>query len=164
LTGDHLEAKSVIDRAQTGDYAEWPTWLPIAIDLIVQLQDDEPLRDAAAALRREIVPKTSPMVLGQAARLDALLAASSGATARAGSHWSAAIEVVSKAGMVFDAAALKLELFEHVPEYRGALAGLHTAIDTFTGLRATPWLARARGALQAAAVVPSAEPTVGSRE
>jgi class 3 adenylate cyclase/tetratricopeptide (TPR) repeat protein len=164
LTGARLEATSVIDRAQTGDYAEWPTWLPIAIDLIAQIQDDEPLRDAAAALRREIVPKTSPMVVAQAARLDALLAASSGQTGRAGSHWSAAIEVVSKAGMVFDAAALKLELFEHVPDYPGALAGLHTAIDTFTDLRATPWLARAGAALQAAAVVPGAQPTVGSRE
>jgi hypothetical protein len=66
--------------------------------------------------------------------------------------------------MIFDAAALKLELFEHLPEYHGALAGLHTAIDTFTELRAAPWLARAESALQAAEVMPSVEPTVASRE
>ncbi|HEY2004957.1 MAG TPA: AAA family ATPase, partial [Solirubrobacteraceae bacterium] len=164
LSGARLEARAVIDRAQTGDYGEWPTWLPIAIDLIAQIEDDEPLRDAAAALGRENVPKTSPMVVAQAARLDALLAARSGQAERAGSHWSAAIEVVSKAGMIFDAAALKLELFEHLPEYHGALAGLHTAIDTFTELRATPWLTRARTALQAADIMPSVESTVASRE
>ena len=66
LSGRHLEAKAVIDRAHSGDYAEWPTWLPLAIDLITQLRNDDVLREVAAALRREDVPKTSPMVAAQA--------------------------------------------------------------------------------------------------
>jgi hypothetical protein len=103
------------------------------------------------------------MVAAQISRLEALLAARSGHTAQAASHWSAAIEAVGKAGMVFDAAALRLELFEHVPEYGGALAGLHVAIDTFTGLQATPWLERARSALQAAEVAPGVGSPAGSR-
>jgi class 3 adenylate cyclase/predicted ATPase len=161
LAGAHREAMAVIDRAQSGDYAEWPTWLPLAIELITQLQDDQPIRDAGAALRREVVPKTSPLAAAQAARLDALLAARAGDNERAGSEWSAAIDTANRAGMVFDAAALKLELFEHVPEYAGAPAGLHTAIDTFKELRATPWLERAHAALQAAERAPRAGAPVG---
>ena len=148
LSGGHLEARAVIDRAQSGDYAEWPTWLPLAIDLVTQLQDDEVLRDVATALRREVVPKTSPMVAAQASRLQALLAVHAGHAARAQSEWSTAIAVVSQAGMVFDEAALRLELFEHVPDHRGAPASLHGAIETFTRLRAAPWLERARIALR----------------
>jgi class 3 adenylate cyclase/tetratricopeptide (TPR) repeat protein len=148
LSGGHLEAKAVIDRAQSGDYAEWPTWLPLAIDLITQLEDDDVLRDIASALRREVVPQTSPMVAAQASRLQALLAVHAGDTARAESEWASAIAVVSQAGMVFDEATLRLELLEHVPDHRGAPAGLHGAIETFTRLRAAPWLERARIALQ----------------
>jgi class 3 adenylate cyclase/tetratricopeptide (TPR) repeat protein len=162
LGGDHVEAKAVIDRAQSGDYAEWPTWLPLAIDLLTQMPDDERLRDAAAALRQELAPKTSPMVAAQLARLEALLAAHSGDAALAASQWSTAIETVSKAGMVFDAAALRLELFEHLPEHPGSLAGLNTAVDTFTGLRAAPWLERARNALEVVVVAPGVGPAPGS--
>jgi class 3 adenylate cyclase/tetratricopeptide (TPR) repeat protein len=148
LSGGHLEAKAVIDRAQSGDYAEWPTWLPLAIDLVTQLQDDEMLREVATALRRKIVPTTSPMVAAQASRLQALLAIHAGHTVRAQSEWSTAIKVARQAGMVFDEAALRLELYEHVPDYRGAPAGLDGAIETFTRLRAAPWLERARIALR----------------
>jgi class 3 adenylate cyclase/tetratricopeptide (TPR) repeat protein len=144
LGGANLEAKDVIERAQSGDYAEWPTWLPLAVDLIIRLPGDEPLHEAAAALRRDVVPETSPMVAAQAARLQALLAYRSGHLSDAGSHWTLAIEAVSRAGMVFDTAVLRLELFEHVPAYDGALAGLHAALDTFTGLRAAPWVERAQ--------------------
>jgi hypothetical protein len=99
-------------------------------------------------LRRKIVPKTSPMVAAQASRLQALLAVHGGHTVRAQSEWSTAIKVASQAGMVFDEAALRLELFEHVPDHRGASAGLDGAIETFTRLRAAPWLERARIALR----------------
>jgi class 3 adenylate cyclase/tetratricopeptide (TPR) repeat protein len=160
LAGAPLEAKAVIDRAQSGDYAEWPTWLSLAVDLLTQLPGDESLRETEAALRREVVPKTSPMVAAQLARLEALLAARSGDAALAASEWSTAIETVSKSGMVFDAAMLRLELFEHLPEHHGALAGLHRAVDTFTGLRAAPWLERARVAAQAVAVAPGASSPV----
>jgi hypothetical protein len=60
--------------------------------------------------------------------------------------------VVEEAGMAFHQAALKLELFENVPDHTGAATGLRGAMDTFTGLRATPWLQRTRRALQAAEV------------
>jgi hypothetical protein len=149
LAGAHLAATGVIERAQSGDYAEWPTWLPLAVDLLSRLPDEEPLHDASTALRRAWVPQTSPMVTAQAVRLRALMAARGGRTTRAVSRWHDAVQIVSRAGMAFEEAALRLELFEHAPEHDGALAGLHTAIATFTHLRATPWLERARTALQA---------------
>jgi class 3 adenylate cyclase len=137
-----LEAKAVIDRAQSGDYAEWPTWLSLAVDLLARRPSDDLLRDAVAALRREVVPKTSPMVTAQLARLEALVAARSGDAAAAASKWSMAIEMVANAGIVFDAAVLALERFEHARDHAGARAGLHEALDTFTRLRAAPWLER----------------------
>ena len=146
-----LEASAVIDRAQSGDYAEWPTWLASAIDLIAKLPDDEPLRRAADALRRETVPKTSPVVSAQVARVDALIAFRSGDVAAAVAHWATAIEAVSQAGMAFDAATLRLELFEHCPEHPDAPGGLEMAAQTFAGLRAAPWLGRAQGAIRSAA-------------
>jgi predicted ATPase len=136
-------ARKVIERAQSGDYAEWPTWLPVAVDLLVQLQDDQALREAASALRRDGVPRTSPMVVAQSARIDALLAFGAGNRRDAASGWSAAIEVAVQAGMIFDAAALKLELFEHLRDHEGAVEGLEAATATFTSLRAAPWLTRA---------------------
>jgi hypothetical protein len=140
-------AMGFIDRAQSGDYAEWPTWLPLAIDLVTRLEEIEPLRQAAAALARDGVPLTSPTVAAQAARLRAVLASRSGRAERAASHWLTAVEIASEAGMIFDAAALRLELFEQLPGHRGAAAGLRSALDAFTALRAAPWIERARAAL-----------------
>jgi class 3 adenylate cyclase/tetratricopeptide (TPR) repeat protein len=150
LDGANQQALGVIDRAQSGDYGEWPSWLPIAIDLLSRLDDDQPLREAAAALSRELVPKTSPYVRAQTARLGALLAHRWGDATGAVSQWEAAIGEVSAAGMTFHAAAIRLELLEHVPDHADAVAGLQHAVETFTGLRATPWLERAGRALHAA--------------
>jgi tetratricopeptide (TPR) repeat protein len=150
LCGAHQEAGKVIERAQSGDYAEWPTWLPLAVDLVVQLQDHQALREAATALRRDGVPRTSPMVVAQSARLDALLAFGAGNRRDAASSWSAAIEVAGQAGMIFDAAALKLELFEHLRDHAGAVEGLQSATATFTRLGAAPWLTRALDAKRTA--------------
>jgi class 3 adenylate cyclase/tetratricopeptide (TPR) repeat protein len=135
-------ASEVIATAQSGDYAEWPTWLPLAVDLIAQATNDEPLIRAAAALGREMVPMSSPIVTAQVARVDALLRARSGETGEAAAKWFEAIGIASGAGMDFDAAALMLERFEHVPDAPGALDGLRAAADTFTKLRATPWSRR----------------------
>jgi class 3 adenylate cyclase/predicted ATPase len=151
LRSDPLEALAVIDRAQSGDYAEWPTWLPLAIDLIDGLNDNEPLRTAAAALHRDMVPKTSPIVTAQAARLQALLAARSGRIGRAQSFWQTAIEISDQAQIAFDAAALRLELFEHIPGDGRTGTGLQATLDTFERLRAVPWAQRARRSLDAAA-------------
>ena len=154
LNGDPREAGAIIGRAQSGDYAEWPTWLPLAVDLLTQLPDDVPLRDAVGALRAEAVPTTSPMITGQAIRLEAVLSARSGDHMGAASRWSNAIALVARAGMVFDAAVLRLELFEHAPGDPGALAGWRGAVKTFTDLRATPWLDRARLAAEGVASAP----------
>ena len=143
LNQSPADASAVIDCAQSGDYAEWPTWLPLAIDLIAGVEDDERLREAATALGREIVPTTSPIVSAQAARVDALLSARAGDTVLAAARWSAAIDIASTAGMVFDVAMMQLERFEHVPESPGALEGLGLATDTFGALRAMPWVERA---------------------
>ncbi len=138
LAGANLEAKAVIERAQSGDYAEWPTWLPLAVDLLTQQPDQEPLRAAAAALGRDGVPMTSPIVTAQAARLAANLAARAGDAAQAASCWSAAVQAASEAGMVFDEAVLRLELFEHAPQRGDARKGLQTAIATFASLGRPP--------------------------
>ncbi|MGZ4186022.1 MAG: adenylate/guanylate cyclase domain-containing protein [Solirubrobacteraceae bacterium] len=152
LDGAHAEARSIIAHAQAGDYAEWPSWLPLAVDLVSQLPGEEALRETADALAGEVVPKTSPYVKAQSARVGALLAHRAGDTTRAAEQWSTAIGVVSEAGMAFHEAALRLELFEHVPERAGTAEDLRVAVDTFAGLRATPWLERARRALHAAEV------------
>jgi hypothetical protein len=120
--------------------------LAVAVDLLSGLEDDGVLRDTAARLNEEVVPKTSPMVTAQIARLEALLAIRGGDPALAGARWATAIETLSDAGIAFDAAALSLERFEQLPEHPGALSGLHRAINTFTGVRAAPWLERARRA------------------
>jgi hypothetical protein len=152
LDGAHAEALAIIARAQSGDYAEWPSWLPLAVDLVSQLPGEAPLRETADALAADVVPKTSPYVRAQAARVGALLASRCGDSARAAQQWSEAIGVVGEAGMAFHGAALRLELFEHVPERAGTAEDLRAAVDTFTGLRAAPWLERARRALRAAEV------------
>jgi hypothetical protein len=150
LDGAHAEALSIIARAQSGDYAEWPSWLPLAVDLVSRLPGEEVLRDAAHALTGDVVPKTSPYVKAQSARVGALLAHRSGDAERAADHWSTAIAVVREAGMAFHVAALRLELFEHVGERAVSAEDLRAAVGTFTGLRATPWLQRARRAAEVA--------------
>jgi tetratricopeptide (TPR) repeat protein len=141
------EALAVINDAQSGDYAEWPTWLPLAIDLLTRCDDDQPLYDALAALDRDEVPKTSPVVSAQLRRLQALLAARSAELELAQEHWSEALQLVKSAGMVFDEAVLSLELFEHLPNHPDARGGLESTADTFSALGATPWLRRARAAV-----------------
>jgi tetratricopeptide (TPR) repeat protein len=152
LDGAHAEALSVIARAQSGDYAEWPSWLPLAVDLVSQLPGEDALREAADALAGDVVPKTSPYVKAQSARVGALLAHRTGDSARAAEQWSAAIAVVGEAGMAFHEAALRLELFEHDAERARKAADLSAAVDTFARLRATPWLQRARHAAEVAAL------------
>ena len=92
------------------------------------------------------MPKPSPIVGAQMARLDALLAYRAGELDQALARWSGAIAAAAGAGAVFDEAVLRLELFEHAPEHPDALRGLDQSLETFTALRAVPWIARARRA------------------
>ena len=140
------DAAAVIARAQSGDYAEWPTWLPLAIDVLARHDEDQALRDAVTALSHDAVPKTSPVVSAQLRRLQALLAVRSGDPEEATEHWSDALQLTRSAGMVFDEAALAVEMFEQVPTHPDADARLQAATDTFSKLRAQPWLRRARAA------------------
>ncbi len=126
----HLEqapqrALAAIVDAVTGDYAEWPTWLPFAVDLLVSCDDDDPLTVALEALEGPVAPKTSPYVTGQARRLAAHLAARAGDRDAAAEHWRAAREIMSEAGVVFDAAVLALELAEagSAPDRRPSAGG-----------------------------------------
>jgi class 3 adenylate cyclase/tetratricopeptide (TPR) repeat protein len=151
LAGDRLAAQRVLDQAQPGDYGEWPTWLTLAVDLLVGLTSDDPLRDAVAALQRDGVPRTSPMVTAQSARLQAHLAARAHDMATAASWWSTAIHATGEAGMVFDQATLLVERFEHLSDDEDARDGAHCAFATLAQLGATPWLARARDALATSA-------------
>jgi hypothetical protein len=149
LGGPASDGAAIIDRAQSGDFGEWPAWLPLAVDLVARLPDEGALRAAAATLRRDLVPRGTPIVAAQIARLDALLAIRCERPDEAAVQWSSAIKIAAGAGMMFDVAALQLELFEHLPEHRDAPAGIREAADTFAALRATPWRERARRSLEA---------------
>ena len=109
LEGAPDRALAAIVDAGSGDYAEWPAWLPFAVDLLVGGDDDGPLTAALEALDRPSVPKTSPYVIAQARRLAAHLAARAGERDVAAEHWRAAWRIMDEAGVVFDAAVLALE-------------------------------------------------------
>ncbi len=136
-------ALAAIVEAGSGDYAEWPAWLPFAIDLIVGSGDDRLLLAALDALEGPVAPKTSPYVTAQARRLAGHIAARAGDRGGAGEQWRAARAIVSEAGVVFDAAVLALELAE-VDVEDGADALRADAVATFERLRAEPWIERAR--------------------
>jgi predicted ATPase len=148
ISGAGRQAQAVIENAQSGDYAEWPTWLPLAVDLVSRLPGDAPLREVAAALDRDLVPRTSPIVVAQVARIRALRACRDGATDEAVTAWLVAIDAVERAGVAFDSAALRLELFEHAPRDAAAVGDLQAVIETFSRVRATPWLERAQRAVE----------------
>jgi hypothetical protein len=138
-------ALAAILDAGSGDYAEWPAWLPFAVDVLVEGQDDRPLRAAMEALRRPVAPKTSPHVNAQVQRLAAHLAARGGDWNAAAVHWQRARQITSEAGIPFDAAVLALELAEEAPDGEAAPEATRAeAIATFERLHAEPWLERAR--------------------
>ena len=144
----HLEhepqrALSAIVEAGSGDYAEWPAWLPFAVDLIVAASDDRPLAAVLDALEGPVAPKTSPYVTAQARRLAGHIAHRAGDRDAAVSHWRTARTIMSDAGVVFDAAVLALELAEADLE-DGADALRADAVATFERLGAGPWIERAR--------------------
>jgi class 3 adenylate cyclase/tetratricopeptide (TPR) repeat protein len=136
---------AAIVEAGAGDYAEWPVWLPFAVELLVASDEDGPLAVALEALERPVAPKTSPYVIGQARRLAAHLAARAGDHEAAAEHWRAAREIVNEAGVGFDAAVLALELVEAGSDVHVDADSLRAdAIATFERLRARPWVERAR--------------------
>jgi hypothetical protein len=141
LERDPGQALATILDAGAGDYAEWPAWLPVAVDLLVHELDDEPLRAALAALRGPVAPTTAPHVNAQIERLAAHLAARAGDTDAAVGHWRAAQRISDEAGIVFDSAVIALELAEHAGETATTLGD---AIATFERLGAEPWLVGAR--------------------
>lgn len=144
----HLEhapdqALAAIVNAGSGDYAEWPAWLPIAVDLIVASDDDRSLTTALDALEHPVAPKTSPYVAAQARRLAAHIAARAGERDVAAENWRAARAIMGEAGVVFDAAVLALELAEAGSASEGDPLRADV-VGTFERLRAGPWIERAR--------------------
>ena len=145
LEGAPERALAAIMDAGSGDYAEWPAWLPFAVDLLVAGDDDDPLTAAFEALNGPAAPKTSPYVTAQARRLAAHLAARAGDHDAAAEHRRAARRIMSAAGVVFDAAVLALELADAgLGADPGADALSAGAMATFERLRAGPWVERAR--------------------
>jgi tetratricopeptide (TPR) repeat protein len=137
-------ALAAIVDAGSGDYAEWPAWLPFAVDLLVGSDDGWPLTMALEALEGPVAPNTSPYVTGQAQRLAAHLAARAGDRDGAAERWRAAREIMSEAGVAFDAAVLALERAEAESDAGVDDDSLRAAIATFERLRARPWVERAR--------------------
>jgi class 3 adenylate cyclase/tetratricopeptide (TPR) repeat protein len=145
LERDPQRALAAILDAGSGDYAEWPAWLPAAVDLLVADDDDRPLSAALEALDREVAPKTSPHVTAQRQRLNAHLAARRGDLDAAAIHWQRARQIVTEAGVRFDAAVLSVELAEAMVDDRSAGEDDRSeAMATFERLGAEPWLERAR--------------------
>ncbi len=144
LERDPKRALSAVLEAGTDDYAEWPAWLPFAVDLLVEGEDDAPLRAALDALHDPVAPKTSPYVAAQLRRLEAHLAKRAGDEEAASLHWGAARQIMADALVPFDAAVLALELAEASPDGDPAGAVRAEAISTFERLRARPWRERAR--------------------
>jgi len=136
----HRALAAIVD-AGSGDYAEWPAWLPLAVDLIVDFDDDRQLTDALEALERPVAPKTSPYVRAQTQRLAAHIAARAGDRDAAAEHWRAARRILGDAGVVFDAAVVALEQAGSELEGDALRAD---AVATFERLRAGPWIERAR--------------------
>ena len=105
---------------------------------------------ALEALEGPVAPKTSPYVTGQARRLAAHLVARAGDRDAAAEHWRAARQIMSEAGVVFDAAVLALELAEAGSDVDVGDDPLRAdAIATFERLRAGPWVERARSSRRA---------------
>ena len=145
LEGAPDQALAAIVDAGPGDYAEWPAWLPFAVDLLVGSNDDRPLSVALETLEGPVAPRTSPYVTGQTRRLAAHLASRTGNRDAAAEHWRAAQKIMSEAGVVFDAGVLALELAEAGSEVDASDDSLRIeAIAIFERLRAQPWLERAR--------------------
>ncbi len=145
LEHDPERALAAIREAGSGDYAEWPAWLPFAVDLVVESGDERQLDAALEALHRPVAPKTSPHVNAQVKRLAARLAARGGDWGAAAERWRGAGKIMREAGVPFDAAVLALELAEQAPDGdANREAARAEAIVTFERLRATPWLNRAR--------------------
>jgi class 3 adenylate cyclase/tetratricopeptide (TPR) repeat protein len=145
LDGGPERALAAILEAGSGDYAEWPAWLPLAIDLVMQSREDGHLQAALGALNGPVAPKTSPYVAAQTHRLAARLSLRAGDADAAAVHGREGVEIMKGAGVPFDAAVLALELAEETPEGDAAAeAARSEAIATFTRLRAAPWLERAR--------------------
>jgi class 3 adenylate cyclase/tetratricopeptide (TPR) repeat protein len=145
LDGDPARALAAVLEAGPGDYAEWPTWLPLAVDLLVESPDEAALHAALAALASPIAPKSSPHVRAQTERLAAHVASRNGDLDAAAAHWRTAVQIMSEAGVAFDVAVLGLELAERVSDGdRGAGGGREAALATFKRLGAEPWLRRAR--------------------
>ena len=92
-----------------------------------------------------MAPKTSPYVTGQARRLAAHLSTRAGDRDAAAEHWRTARQIMSEAGVVFDAAVLAVELAEAGSEVEVDDDPIRAdAIATFERLRARPWVERAR--------------------
>jgi tetratricopeptide (TPR) repeat protein len=145
LDRDRGRALAAIVDAGSGDYAEWPAWVPFAVDLLVAGDDDAPLTVAVEALNGPVAPSTSPYVTAQAQRLAAHLAARAGDGYAAAEPWHAARDIVTDAGVVFDAAVLALELAEADFESEIDSDGMRAnAVSTFERLRAGRWAERAR--------------------
>ena len=143
LEHDAQRALTVILDAGSGDYAEWPAWLPFAVDLVVGSDDERAIAAALEALEGPVAPKTSPYVTGQARRLAAHRAARADERDAATEHWRAARQIMAEAGVVFDAAVLALELAEGGSE-SDADALRVDAVATLERLGAAPWIERAR--------------------
>jgi hypothetical protein len=149
LDDDPSGALAAIVDAGHGDYAEWPAWLPFAVDLLVEDPDERALAAALDALRGPIAPRTSPHVGAQLARLAAHIAERRRDRDEAATHWRGALDAARRAVLPFDAAVISLEIAERRTGAEAA-AGLGEALATFERLRAAPWAERARRRAQRA--------------
>lgn len=135
-----LALKTIID---TNAYNDRSTWLPLAVNLLTESPNKNQISSATAALERGQKSKTTPLVASQIERLKAHLATLDNDPKGAIAHWQKARAITVKTHMPFETAVLALEVVENTPTTRDSKVLLDQAIQSFTELRAEPWLRRA---------------------
>jgi class 3 adenylate cyclase/tetratricopeptide (TPR) repeat protein len=110
--GDQDGVARVLVEAKPADFAEWSSWVPAAVDLLLAggTPDAAGLRSARAALSSDDEPtKALAPVAAQARRLEAWLAFDSGDLAAACEAWGKALSLASSCGMAGAAAMIAAE-------------------------------------------------------
>ena len=110
--GDKQGVVRALTEASPADFAEWSSWVPAVVDLLVAggAPDAAWLRSAQAALTSDDEPtKALPPVAAQARRLEAWLALDRGDLRAAREAWDQALSLAQSCGMAAAAAMIAAE-------------------------------------------------------
>jgi class 3 adenylate cyclase/tetratricopeptide (TPR) repeat protein len=120
--GDKDGVARVLAEGKPADFAEWSSWVPAAVDLLVAggIPDAAWLRSAHAALTSDDEPtKRLAPVAAQARRLEAWLALDTGDLHAAREAWGQALSLARSCGMTGAAAVIAAEESSMTARWRG---------------------------------------------